>query len=105
MSIYEVFFCSKRQLTQDFHRLRSTSTVEFKFRPDSAVPTTTQNMTSLSTLQKIICSTHVGDMFPPTQSVQHRLHFGDFAIRLIHCPATGKFRTDGSISGLMVRAV
>lgn len=35
-------FCfSKRQLTQDFHRLRNTSTVEFKFRPDSAVPTTT----------------------------------------------------------------
>lgn len=101
-------FCfSKRQLTQDFHRLRSTSTVEFKFRPDSAVPTTTttHNMTSLSTLQKIIFSTHVGYMFPPIQSVQHRLHFGDFAIRLMHCPATGKFRTDGSISGLMVRAV
>ena len=55
---------------------------------------------------KIICSTHVYRyMFPPIQSVQHRLHFGDFAIRLIHCPATGKFRTDGSISGLMVRAV
>ena len=53
---------------------------------------------------KMIFSTHVGVTCPPIQSSSTDCP-GDFAIRLIHCPATGKFRTDGSISGLMVRAV
>ena len=100
-------FCSKRQLTQDFHRLRNTSTVEFKFRPDSAVPTTTHTKHDES------FNATKNDMFHPC-----RLHVSTYPIGPaptafwrfcnsfdIHCPATGKFRTDGSISGLMVRAV